>query len=152
VHRGARENSSPVGPRSGPCPCSQKAWRVWAATILLPNCSVRSRIGQHEAGACCPITAGLSEVLAQGGMRHHLRCRTPKPGVGGSSPSTPATSQKFSSDFNRCDRRDWQVRQKTIPVLSTWSATASPDRLVDYDWQRGCRPPPGPASPSRISP
>jgi hypothetical protein len=50
------------------------------ATILLPNCSVRSRIGQHQGAGRREIMADLLDTLLLGGMRCYRHCRTPKPG------------------------------------------------------------------------
>src|SRR5262249_531002 len=60
------------------------------ATILLPNCSVRSSKRQHQGAGRCSIMADLLDTLLLSGTRCYRHCRTPKPGVGGSSPSTPA--------------------------------------------------------------
>jgi hypothetical protein len=67
------------------------------ATILLPNSAVR-----HGKAANMMTTEGpkahiFRDDLTTRGTRRHGPNRTPKPGVGGSSPSTPATRRDFNS-------------------------------------------------------
>ena len=55
-----------------------------SATILLPNCSVRSRTGQHQAVSRCSIIANLLDSSLRIGMRCYRRCqlrreKQPKP-------------------------------------------------------------------------
>jgi hypothetical protein len=57
------------------------------ATILLPNCSVRSRIGQHQGAGRREIMADLLDTLLLGGMQCYRPCRTPKPGGGHTMPA-----------------------------------------------------------------
>ena len=52
------------------------------ATILLPNCSARDRIGQHQADRRDSIEAVFSVLSERSSTRCHRYCRTPKPGVG----------------------------------------------------------------------
>ena len=56
------------------------------ATILLPNCSVRSSTRQHQGAGRCSIMADLLDTLLLSGTRCYRHCRTPKSGVGNPSP------------------------------------------------------------------
>src|SRR5262245_4973309 len=45
------------------------------ATILLPNCSVRSRTGKHQGVSLCSIIADLLDALLRIGTRGYRRRR-----------------------------------------------------------------------------